>query len=90
MVWLPDFRSRSKSRPFATHPLFDLPKSRIVGISDPYCIRIPLWTFTRLKNEGKIILLCMGEEEDGRKKKGKEGGTVGQILYISAMNILRT
>ena len=37
MVGLPDFRSHSKSRPFATQPLFDHSKSRLVQISDLHC-----------------------------------------------------
>ena len=36
MVGFPDFRSHSKSRPFATQPLFDHLKSRLVSISDPH------------------------------------------------------
>ena len=38
MVGLPDFRSHSKSGPFATQPVFDHWKSRLVWISDPQCI----------------------------------------------------
>ena len=38
IVWLPNFRSHSKSRPFATQPLCDHLKSRLVRISDPHCI----------------------------------------------------
>ena len=38
IVVLPDFRSHSKSRPFATQPLFDHSKSRLVQISDPHSI----------------------------------------------------
>ena len=38
MVGLPDFRSQSKSRPFATHPLFDHSESRLVKIWNPDCI----------------------------------------------------
>ena len=37
MVGLPDFKSHSKSRPFATQPLFDHSKSRLVWVSDPHC-----------------------------------------------------
>ena len=37
MVGLPDFRSHSKSGPFATQPLFNHIKSRLVWISDPHC-----------------------------------------------------
>ena len=37
MVGLPDFRSHSKSRPFATQPLFEHTKSRLVRISDSHC-----------------------------------------------------
>ena len=40
MVGLPDFRSHSKSRPFANQPLFDHCKSRLVWISDPHCILV--------------------------------------------------
>ena len=36
MVGPLDFRSHSKSKPFATPPLFDHSKSRLVQISDPY------------------------------------------------------
>ena len=38
MVALPDFRSHSKSRPFANQPLYDHLKSRLVQISDPTVI----------------------------------------------------
>ena len=41
MVGLPDFRSHSKSGPFATQPLFDHSKSKLVRLSDPRCI----WMF---------------------------------------------
>ena len=37
MVGLLDFRSHSKSRPFANQPLFDHLKSRLVQILDPHC-----------------------------------------------------
>ena len=37
MFGLLDFRSHSKSRPFATKPLFDHSKARLVRISDPHC-----------------------------------------------------
>ena len=37
MVGLPDFRSHSKTTPFATQPLLDHLKSRLVRISDPHC-----------------------------------------------------
>ena len=37
MVGLPDFSSHSKSRPFATKPLFDHLISRLVGISGSHC-----------------------------------------------------
>ena len=40
MVGLPDFRSHSKSRPFATQPVLDHSKSRLGRISDPHCIQI--------------------------------------------------
>ena len=33
----PDFRSHSKSRPFATQPVLDHSKSRLGRISDPHC-----------------------------------------------------
>ena len=42
MVGLPDFRSCSKSRPFATQPIFDHSKSRLVRISDPHCNMLPI------------------------------------------------
>ena len=35
--YCPDFRSNSKSRPFATQPSFDHSKSRLGQISDPHC-----------------------------------------------------
>ena len=35
MVGLPNFRSQSKSRPFATQPLLDHSKSKLGRISDP-------------------------------------------------------
>ena len=38
MARLTDFRSHSKSGPFATQPLFDHLKSRLVLISDAHCI----------------------------------------------------
>ena len=38
MARLLDFRSHSKSGPFANQPLFDHSKSRLVQISDPHCI----------------------------------------------------
>ena len=44
MVGLSDFRSHSKSRPFATQPLFDHSKSRLVRISDLHCVKIFLWS----------------------------------------------
>ena len=47
MVELLDFRSHSKSRPFATQPLFDHSKSRLVRISDPNCIWF-VYIFCRL------------------------------------------
>ena len=37
MVGLPDFRSHSKSRPFATQPLLNHLKSRLGRISDSHC-----------------------------------------------------
>ena len=37
MVGLSDFRSHSKTRPFATQPFLDHLKSRLVWISDPHC-----------------------------------------------------
>ena len=37
MVGLPDFRSHSKCGPFATQPLFNHSKFRLVRISDPHC-----------------------------------------------------
>ena len=37
MVGLPDFRSHSKSRPFANQPLLDHLKSRLGRILDPRC-----------------------------------------------------
>ena len=40
MVGLPDFRSHSKSRPFATQPVLDHSKSRLGQISDPHCIQL--------------------------------------------------
>ena len=43
MVGLPDFRSHSQSRPFATQPLFDNSKSRLVQISDPHCMILLLF-----------------------------------------------
>ena len=42
MVGLTDFRSRSKFTPFATQPLFDHLKFRLVWISDPQCILIQI------------------------------------------------
>ena len=42
MVGLPDFRSHSKSGPFANQPLFDHSKSRLVQISDLYCT-VAIW-----------------------------------------------
>ena len=38
MVGLPDFRSHSKSIPFATQPVLDHSKPRLGQISDPHCI----------------------------------------------------
>ena len=38
IVVLPDFRSHLKCRRFATQPLFDHSKSRLVQISDPHCV----------------------------------------------------
>ena len=40
MIGLSDFRSHSKSKPFATQPLFDHSKSILVWISDSHCIQI--------------------------------------------------
>ena len=40
MVGLPDFRSHSKSKTFATQPLFEHSKSRLVWISDPTVINL--------------------------------------------------
>ena len=37
MVELSDFRSHSKSGPYANQPLFDHSKSRLIQISDPHC-----------------------------------------------------
>ena len=46
MVGLPDFRSHSKPRPFATQPLFDPWKSRRVRISNPHLSRLEGVTIT--------------------------------------------
>ena len=43
MVWLPEFRSHSKSRPFATQTLLDHSKSRLGWISDPHCTRLVIY-----------------------------------------------
>ena len=40
MFGLPNFKSHSKFGPFATQPLFDHLKSRLVRISDPHCSQI--------------------------------------------------
>ena len=42
IVGLLDFRSHSKSRPFATQPLLDHSKSRLGQISDPHCIQLTI------------------------------------------------
>ena len=42
MVGLPDFSFHPKSGPFATQPLLDHSKSRLVRISDPHSSTIPL------------------------------------------------
>ena len=39
-VWLPDFKSQSKSRPFAIQRPLNHLKSRLVHISDPHFIWI--------------------------------------------------
>ena len=40
MAGLSDFRSHSKSRPFASQPLYIHLKSKLVWISDPHCIKL--------------------------------------------------
>ena len=50
--WLQDFRSHSKSGPFATQPIFNHSKSRLVQISDPHCIL----TIFRMLFPGVLVL----------------------------------
>ena len=58
MVRLPDFRSHSKSRPFATHSLLDLSKSRLGQITDPHCIL--LWgIFNKTTHVGAILFMFL-------------------------------
>ena len=50
---LPDFRSPSKFRPFATQPFFDYSKSRLVWISEVVC------AFPQTNNEYKKLKLSL-------------------------------
>ena len=52
MIGLLDFRSNSKSGPFASQPLFDYSKSRLVWISDPHCISLHFVDITHIDMSG--------------------------------------
>ena len=47
------FRAHSKSRPFATQPLYDHSKSKLVQISDPLFTLKVTWV-----NHGKLLTAC--------------------------------
>ena len=65
IVWLPDFRSHLKSRLFATQPLFNHSKSRLVRISGPHCIFVLVNFRETFYNEGWVYLQLQSFEEEG-------------------------
>ena len=48
-----------KSRPFATQPLFDHSKSRLVHISDPHCIQMPFKVCTIIRQLDTLYLVYL-------------------------------